>query len=130
MLALLIWGVWGFLGKIVLNTLDWRVVYVMGGIGQLVVYLTFFCIERPVLTFGNGFYYTLIFGALGVLANIPFYQALSLGKASTVVPLTNLFPVVTVLLAVVVLKEQVTLTQGIGVVFAVIAVILISTGGN
>ena len=35
--AMLIWGVWGFLGKIALNNLDWKVVYIFGGIGQMIV---------------------------------------------------------------------------------------------
>ena len=127
--AMLMWGVWGFLGKIALNNLDWKVVYIFGGIGQMIVYLIFFVTARPSLTFsGNSTYYALIFGALGVLANIPFYQALSLGKASIVLPVSNLYPIITIILAVALLREQLTLTQGVGIMFGMIAIVLISTG--
>lgn len=127
--AMLIWGVWGFLGKIALNNLDWKVVYIFGGIGQMIVYLIFFVTARPSLTFsGNSTYYALIFGALGVLANIPFYQALNLGKASIVLPVSNLYPIITIILAVALLREQLTVTQGVGIMFGMVAIVLISTG--
>jgi transporter family protein len=127
--AMLIWGVWGFLGKIALNNLDWKVVYIFSGIGQLIVYLVFFVAARPSLAFsGNSTYYALIFGALGVLANVPFYQALSLGKASIVLPVSNLYPIITILLAVALLREQLTVTQGVGIIFGMLAIVLISTG--
>jgi transporter family protein len=63
-----------------------------------------------------------------VLANVPFYQALSLGKASIVLPVSNLYPIITIFLAVALLKEQLTVTQGVGIIFGMIAIVLISTG--
>jgi len=48
------------------------------------------------------------------------------GKASIVVPMTAMYPVVTIALSVGILKEQITPTTGMGVVFAMIAVFLLS----
>jgi transporter family protein len=128
LIALVVWGIWGFLGKIALNNLDWKVVYILSGIGQMIVYLVFFVTARPSLGYGSNIYYALVFGALGVLANIPFYQALSLGKASIVIPVANLYPILTVVLAAAFLREQLSFTQAVGIVFAIIAMALISVG--
>ena len=43
-----------------------------------------------------------------------------------VVPVTALYPVVTIGLSVVILKEQITTTAGLGIAFALIAVVLLS----
>ena len=48
------------------------------------------------------------------------------GKASIVVPMTAMYPVVTIALSVGILKEQIMPTTGMGVVFAMIAVFLLS----
>jgi transporter family protein len=48
------------------------------------------------------------------------------GKASIVSPVTALFPVVTVVLAVTLLHERVGTTQKLGLVLALIAIYLLS----
>jgi transporter family protein len=60
------------------------------------------------------------------LGIITFSFALSTGgKASIVVPLTALYPIVTIVLGVAILKEQLTPTHGLCIVFALVAVILL-----
>ena len=49
------------------------------------------------------------------------------GKASIVVPLTGLYPLVMVLAAPLLLRESVTLLQGVGVGCALVAIALLST---
>ena len=66
-------------------------------------------------------------GAALWIGIIAFVFALSQGgKASIVVPVTALYPVVTIGLSVVILKEQITPTAGLGIAFALIAVVLLS----
>jgi drug/metabolite transporter (DMT)-like permease len=61
-------------------------------------------------------------GVVSALANIAYYAALSDAKAATVVPLTALFPAVTIVLAVPLLKERITPLQwgGLGLSLAAI----------
>ena len=66
-----------------------------------------------------------MFNALGAWAL--FAAMKSGGQASIVSPLTALYPLVVVLIAPVVLRESVTLLQGIGVLCALAAVVLLST---
>jgi transporter family protein len=55
-----------------------------------------------------------------------FFRALALGKAALVVPLTAMYPVVTVVLSWLFLKESITLRHLAGVVLALVAVWLLS----
>jgi transporter family protein len=66
-------------------------------------------------------------GVAGTLGTLFLLYALRQGgKASLVVPITALYPLVTIILAVLLLRERVTIQQGIGMALAVIAVVLLS----
>jgi len=58
---------------------------------------------------------------------VAFVFALSSGgKASIVVPMTALYPVITIVLSVAILREQITPVHGAGVALALVAVVLLS----
>jgi transporter family protein len=64
---------------------------------------------------------------LGGTGNIAFFHALGMGgKASIVSPVTALFPVVTVILAVTLLHERVGTAQKVGLALALVAIYLLS----
>ncbi len=53
-------------------------------------------------------------------------KALEGGKASVVIPLTALYPAVTVAMAAVLLKEKPNPYQAVGIVLAIVASVLLS----
>lgn len=61
--------------------------------------------------------------AVGILA---YYRALELGPVSVVVPLYGLFIAVSSVIGIVALEESLTLRKGLGIGFAVLAVVLMS----
>ena len=65
------------------------------------------------------------FNALGAWALLAALK--SGGKASIVAPFTALYPIVVVFLAPFVLQESLNTLQGVGIVCALIAVVLLST---
>ncbi len=65
-----------------------------------------------------------LFGGAGYLF---FVKALEQGKASIVIPLTALYPAITAIIALVVLREKISFYQGIGILLAIVASILLST---
>lgn len=73
---------------------------------------------------GSG--YAFLTGILGGVGNIAFYLALARGgKAAIVVPITCLFPLVTVILAAVVLNETLGRLQALGLALAFLAIFLL-----
>jgi transporter family protein len=74
----------------------------------------------------KGAAYGLLTGIFGGLGNVTFYLALSRGKASLVVPMVGLAPLMTVVLALVILKESINRAQVVGVVLALLSIYLLS----
>jgi transporter family protein len=126
-LALLFWGGWGFFQKLATNSMPPKSVYLftVGGafITAFVVLVSLgFSVEAN--TRGIGF--ALIAGLLGSLGGLSFVHSVSRGKASVVITMTALYPVVTIILSFLILRETITLRQGVGIVFALIAMLLLS----
>ena len=70
----------------------------------------------------------LVAGFLSTLGGCGLYAALKCGgKASIVVPITAMYPLVVVVLAPLLLHESITLVQGCGVACALVGVTLLST---
>ncbi len=59
-------------------------------------------------------------------AVIGFYNALRLGDASLVVPASGTYPVLTAILAVLFLGEQMTLMRALGILFAALAIVFLT----
>ncbi len=69
-------------------------------------------------------------GTLVCVGNMAYYHALYLGgKASTVVPLTALYPLVTTALAVMLLGERLNSIQRLGLVLSVVSISLFNIAG-
>ncbi|MBM3943758.1 MAG: DMT family transporter [SAR202 cluster bacterium] len=126
-LALALWGVWGIFPKLATSYLSPASVMVYEGIGHMVVviatlaYLGF----RPEVQ-AKGIAFAVLAGFVGTVGSLVFLFAISKGKASVVVPLTALYPLVTIVLALVLLHEPLTWKQGLAIVFALAALVLFS----
>ncbi len=73
--------------------------------------------------------YAFVTGILGGVGNVTMYEALSHGgKASTVVPITGLYPLFTVVTAIPLLRERLNWVQAVGIGLAIVAILLFSTG--
>jgi transporter family protein len=127
LLALGLWGVWGFLAKVASQHLPAPQVYLLAVSGHLAVV---------------GY---LLIGGLGAVSWQPwgvgaalgaglsmavglllFFEALGRGPVAVVVPLTALYPAVAVVLSRVFLQEALTLRHLAGLALALAAVWLLS----
>jgi transporter family protein len=68
----------------------------------------------------------LIAGLLGSIGGLCFVHSVSRGKASVVITMTALYPLVTIILSFFFLRETITLKQGIGIVFALLAMLFLA----
>jgi bacterial/archaeal transporter family protein len=126
--ALFFWGFWGFLPKIATSYIDPKSALVYEAVGSFVVGAIALIIMQFQLEFHpKGAGLAAITGMLGLLGAFCFLLALTKGQASLVVAISALYPVISILLAVSVLHEPLTLRQGVGIAIAVLAMILVAT---
>jgi transporter family protein len=130
-IALLVWGLWAFLPKLALRAFEPRSVLVWESLGSIIVGLTVLASLRfRVQTTPYGVVAAVVTGSCGLGGAYFFLLALERGRASVVVPLTSLYPLITLGLSVVLLKERPSPANLLGIAFALVAVVLLSKGGE
>ena len=130
LLTVALWGAWGLQSKIITDRMSpWmnQVLFPLGLIPAVLWTLRSKNVRRTTAEPRKGIWYAFLTGVLGGSGNVAFYLALAAGgKASIVVPLVGLAPLVTVVLALVILKEKLTKAQIAGLGFALISIYLLS----
>ena len=126
--VLITWGVVGLLQKLSTNFLsaESALIWLVGGYFLL---LPWSYPGESVLSYSaRSLVFTLLSASLNSLGAWALLAAMKAGgKASIVVPLTALYPVIVVLSAPIILKETITRLQGGGIFCALVAVFLLST---
>jgi transporter family protein len=126
-IALICWGLWGVFIKQASKYSSWTQIYVVSSIATIAAVLIIFIITRPSIDVASpGFSFSLLAGLISAIAIVAFYSAIQGGKAVVVVPLTALYPVITVLLSFLVLSERISPIKGVGVILSLIAIFLLS----
>jgi len=127
-LVLITWGIVGLLQKLSTN-------YISAESSLIWLVVGFFLLQ-PFLYPGQALFgysarsltWALLSGVLNALGAWALFAAMkSGGKASIVSPFTALYPLVVVLVAPIILHESISLLQGVGVLCALTAVVLLST---
>lgn len=128
-LTIFLWGAWGVQSKVIVDRLSpWmnQVLFPLG-LAPVALCVLFSRNLGKSVNRRKGAGYALLTGVLGGTGNILFFLSFaSGGRASIVVPITCLFPLVTVLLAAWVLRESITRPQRAGLILAVVAIYLLS----
>ncbi len=127
-LALLVWGLWAFLPKVAIRCLDPKTAFMFEVFGGVITGFAALLILRPEFRGAEmqGIIPALLTGMLGCLGLLCFMCAIRTCKLSIVVPITALYPVISLALAMIFLKEKITIVQFAGVILAVVSVVLIS----
>jgi bacterial/archaeal transporter family protein len=127
-LVLVCWGIVGLLQKLSTNRVSAE--------SALIWLVVGFFLLTPIFYPGKSLWHysthsllaILACSALNALGALALFAAMKNGgKASIVVPLTALYPLVVVVTAPLVLHQSITLLQGCGVLCALAAVVLLST---
>jgi transporter family protein len=125
--VLLAWGVVGIFQKLATNHISAESTMIWQTLG-FCLFLPFFVPAESLTSYATaGLIYGLLGGALTNLGSWFLFAAFKNdGKASVVTPFTALYPLVVVFFAPFVLRESVTLLQGMGVVLALAAIVMLS----
>ncbi len=127
LVAMSFWGVWGLLTKVATLYLPPYVAYMISTLGYLPV-IGFLLVDSgfKVPWHPIGWSVSVAAGACAALGLLCYYRALAGGAAARVVPLTAMYPVVTVILSYFLLEENITLRHLAGISAALVAVWLLS----
>ncbi|MCS7109985.1 MAG: EamA family transporter [Candidatus Caldarchaeum sp.] len=128
LVTLSVWGIWGLVTRIASSAMGWRDTAAVAAIGHMLVALFFIVGSKAhVLPTGPVWIMALIAGSLGFIGATTFYMALDLNPSSIVVVATSLYPLVTLALSFLLLGEDISPRQAVGIALALTALVLISS---
>jgi transporter family protein len=127
LVAIVLWGIVGLLQKVTTNRISADAVLIWDRIGYVVI-LPLLVINTRLNNLGaRDIFIGTMDGITNSLGALFLYMSLESGaKASIAVPLTALYPLLTVLLAVGLLGERVKPLHWVGIILAIAAGILMS----
>jgi transporter family protein len=127
LVSLGLWGLWGFFSKVATQHLGPQGAYLLGLTGYLPVFgILLYETGGKIPWHPWGWAAAVAAGMSTGFGLFFFFRALHHGAASVVVPLTSLYPVVTVALSWLFLRENPSPRQLTGLVLAMAAVWLLS----
>jgi transporter family protein len=129
LITIALFGVWGFVSTVITKEVEPLTVQVLSTIGLLPVALVLGFSQnlRKGTNFGAGITLATLTGVLGGSGNVALYKALQIGgEGSVIVPLTGMYPLVTVIMARFLLKERLNRIQTLGIGLALVAICLFS----
>ena len=128
--TVIFWGAWGATSKVVSDRLNLAANQALFTVGLAPV--AWFCLSRKAISqtttqSSRGRFWAFMTGVLGGLGNIALFKSLgSGGPVSVVVPLSSIYALITILIALVFLKERVSTYQKIGAGIGLAAIYLLS----
>jgi len=141
LVTMLLWGGWGVVSKPLSVALSPWQVQCLSTIGLLPVLavigarrlrisnLRFQILGESGSNLRRGFVQAFAAGIISGAGSIACYQALAIGgKAAAVIPLTSLYPLVTIILAMAMLRERLNLVQWTGIGGSFVALYFFSVG--
>lgn len=128
-LSMLAYGVWGAVSSLGSQSVSPLTLQIVSTVGLFPVALVLL-FSKNIYQGANrrrGILLAMATGIIGGTGNLTLYQALRMGgEASVVFPLTGMYPLVTLILARLLLKERLNRVQGLGIALALVAIYLFS----
>lgn len=127
-ITFVLWGIQGFVAKLTtqyINPMSALLYNIVGAfiVGIVILYLLNFSPQIH----AKGIALAVFMGTLGILGALGMLYAMRQGKVSVVTVISALYPLVSILLAYFILKEPITLKEGVGIAFALVAMVLFAT---
>lgn len=124
-----LWGLWGFFGKMasrMITSPNLFVVASMGCIVALILGLMLFWKSLPFRWNTINYFYGFLSGFVLIIGLFFFYKALAHGEVTRVVIITATYPLVTLILSFLFLKEPVSFQKVLGILLALGGIFFLS----
>jgi len=116
------WGLWGVFSKLASNYSRPRQTLLFQAVGVLAFAMMVLALERfQIQRTSIGFGWSFAAGFINFVGFLFFFAAIQKGKVSTIIALSSLYPVVTILLSVLLLREKISPREGLGIGLALVA---------
>ena len=127
-LCVLCWGVWALLSKIGSREIPPETMQFLFTIGTIPVGIALLIVRRFKLEKSpKGISYAVLNGVLSGIGGLTLFAAYHTnGNTSLITASTAMYPMVTVILAVAILRERFGLIQVVGLGFAAVAIVIFS----
>ena len=127
-LCVLSWGAWALLSKLGSNEIPADTMQFIFTFGTLPVALALLAARKFKLEKSpRGIFYAVSNGVLSAVGGLAFFAAFrSGGNTAVITAATSLYPMITVALAVTILRERLTWVQVVGLGFAAVAIVIFS----
>ncbi|EKD72447.1 MAG: hypothetical protein ACD_45C00675G0011 [uncultured bacterium] len=127
LLSLLSFGLWGLFTKLAVVHIDSKSALIYQTLGVVIIGMITLNMAnyKPAMD-TKGLIYGILTGAAYGVGCLFYFIAASKGKIMTVVTLTALYPLITILLAYLLLKETISLKQWLGIGLALVSILLMS----
>jgi transporter family protein len=127
LLCIIAWGAWGFIAKLGADRIAPGPLQILATAGTLpLALLAFVQLRMRLEKDARGITYGILNGVLSGVGLLAYYAAASRGKVSVVGPVTSLYPLLTVLLAFLFLRERLNRVQVVGVALSLVAIAIFS----
>ena len=125
--AVLGFGVWGFIGKIGIEAVGRNQYLFLSYLIVVVILGSLAAVNQDkTIVFSRNLVYPVLGGFFTALAISSFFAVVERVPLSIASTISSISPVITAVLALIFLSEKLTLIQGVGIVFALVGVILLS----
>lgn len=129
-LSVISWGLWGFTGKLATRNNHALVITaitsMLSPLASIILYILIKTKGIETNITGRSFLLIGLTALMGIFGSIFFYMALQRTQLSVAIALTALYPVITVLLSIVFLKEPFPFYKWIGLFIIIIGAILVT----
>jgi len=128
LLSLAGWGLWGFFSKISTNYTTSFTAFILSNVPVIIIVplLILYFRNRVDFQSGTGMLFAFLAGLAGAMGSLFFYLSLKHGAGTRIIPLTSLYPLISILLCIIILKEPVSIKSGLGIFFALLGVYFLS----
>jgi transporter family protein len=129
-ITILMWGLWGFFGKMALER-NMPPISVFLAEVLISLFVAAFFVRRAFIPPQAKWSMFGLFSGAGLAIGLVFYYlALEHAQANMIVPLTSLYPAVTVVLSYVFLHERLSPLQWVGLVLLLVGAYLLLSSGR